>query len=353
MSCRTASLVLSLVIASVPSCAFAATFCVGTSQELEDALTDAAANSADDEIRIRVGNYLAVGDFVYQPASSVGDDLTISGGWGTGCLRYSGSAHLTTLDGVGSFGPVLLLISSGGRITVRNLEIAGAFSSDPSLGALHISHAFGSGPMVTIERVIFRDNQAFASLVVATGSELRLLGSLFHSNVAIAGGAGAYLIQQGGGTTHVLANTFANNGRTPAGGLGGLRLNNLAQTPPTHLVDNIFWGNEFLDVEVQGHVDDFSFNDYGVRYGSYSGDSNLQVDPEFEDPAGLDFGLALGSPMVDSGTEGAQYLPIFDLRGALRPQAGLYDRGALERRPLVFADGFESGNTAGWSATVP
>jgi hypothetical protein len=84
------------------------------------------------------------------------------------------------------------------------------------------------------------------------------------------------------------------------------------------------------------------------------------VDPRFRDAAAGDLHLRPDSPAIDSCDTGL-YVPLdldFDLdpRGIdspTRPDVlGPYDRGADES-PLLFANGFESGNTGAWSASVP
>jgi len=84
------------------------------------------------------------------------------------------------------------------------------------------------------------------------------------------------------------------------------------------------------------------------------------VDPRFRDPAAGDLHLRPDSPAIDS-CDTSVYAPLdldFDLdpRGfdsPTRPNVlGPFDRGADES-PLLFANGFESGNTGAWSASVP
>jgi len=342
-----------LTLLATASEALATVFCVGTSVELADALDEAATNGLDDEIRIRTG-VVSPTEFLYDPAAGVADDLTISGGWAPGCQRSTARADLTVLHGLYSDGPLLTIYSSGGQITIRNLSIAGAQSETPSVGALHIGHASGNGPAIRIERVIFRQNETYSSLFVRTEEEIDLIGSLFaHNVVAVQGGASAHLVQEGSvAETHIVANTFSSNEATLPGSLGGLRFRNLNGLPPCHALNNILWDNDLADVEVIGEIDDFSFNDVGVVQGSTVGTNNLQVDPRFFDPLELDYRLRPDSPLLDNGSNFSSQNPSHDLLGVERPQNLVYDRGAYEL-PLVFADGFESGDASAWSATVP
>ena len=68
--------------------------------------------------------------------------------------------------------------------------------------------------------------------------------------------------------------------------------------------------------------------------------------------------LQVGSPAIDAG--GSVGCLATDQRGVVRPIDGdddgtaTCDIGAFEFQPMViFADGFESGDTSGWSVTVP
>ena len=64
------------------------------------------------------------------------------------------------------------------------------------------------------------------------------------------------------------------------------------------------------------------------------------------DPEGF---LTAGSDAIDAGIDSG--VPD-DIEGELRPAGPAFDVGADEFGD-IFLDGFESGNTAGWSATIP
>jgi hypothetical protein len=104
-----------------------------------------------------------------------------------------------------------------------------------------------------------------------------------------------------------------------------------------------------------------------VSHGSFNGtfvDAGGNLDGEdagFIDLATQDFSPAPGSPLIDAGGElHPETLPDHEpvwqyLRhqsGVPRPDDGARDLGAFEAG-LVFADGFESGDTGQWSATSP
>jgi hypothetical protein len=73
----------------------AAVFCVDSAGALQDALTAAASNGVDDEVRIVQGTY--VGNFVY--ASAQADALSVLGGYTAGCASREVDPENSILDG--------------------------------------------------------------------------------------------------------------------------------------------------------------------------------------------------------------------------------------------------------------
>ncbi len=82
-------------------------------------------------------------------------------------------------------------------------------------------------------------------------------------------------------------------------------------------------------------------------------DNSLLATPDevFVSSAGSDYHLGLGSPAEDVGETLA--LVNFDLEGTPRPIGAGYDIGAYEGVALVFADGFELGDSSRWTSTLP
>ena len=75
--------------------ASAAQFCVNSVASLKTALTAAASNGVDDEVRIVQGTY--VGNFVY--ASTQANTLSVLGGYTAGCAGRVLNPVNTILDG--------------------------------------------------------------------------------------------------------------------------------------------------------------------------------------------------------------------------------------------------------------
>ena len=81
-----------LLLLGIAQPALAEVFCVATAVDLQNALSRAAANGQDDEVRIVQGTY--VGNFVY--ASTEAQALSVLGGYTAGLCRAharSGQYH--------------------------------------------------------------------------------------------------------------------------------------------------------------------------------------------------------------------------------------------------------------------
>jgi hypothetical protein len=85
-----------------------------------------------------------------------------------------------------------------------------------------------------------------------------------------------------------------------------------------------------------------------------TGGNLLGTDPLFVGPASWDCHLNPGSPALDAGDNAPPGgLGPSDLDGNPRVIDGVVDVGAFEGVAAFFWDGFESGTTSQWSATVP
>lgn len=150
-----------------------------------------------------------------------------------------------------------------------------------------------------------------------------------------------------------------------------------AGCPDNEVVNNVFWSSHgfrgaiSLDepnptgfasrrnlVEGVFSVDDGSttidlaaWQALGHGAGSVEIEDAAALAALFEDLAGGDFHLAPGSAAIDAGEIRAD-VPD-DLEGTPRPQGASHDAGAYEAFEGIFADGFESGDTAAWSSSTP
>lgn len=339
-----------------PAHARAGSICVGTAGQLNTAIINAETNNESDDIRIRAGIYVApIPDgFYYYPPSNDADvsNVTVSGGWDVGCSAMTDDATLTVLSG-NLQTSVLRFRNANGTMTVRNLTITGGYVDGGVLGALHFDHVSGSGIGVVVDRVIAHHNEGYAALYVKTQATISVTGSLFHSNLATASGAGgARIVRENSlNATYIYNNTFAYNATGHVSTVGGLLFEN-EEDAPSFIKNNIFWGNDNSDLGVIGNnasQNDCGYNDVGVWDDVIvcNGANVVQVDPGFTDPATADFRLATHSPLIDLGCSAVQCtgLPDIDLRGVARPQGDGYEMGAYEGgyglADLIFADGFD------------
>ncbi len=87
-------------LCAVVAPARAATYCVGTSGDLVAAISEAAASSADDVIKLRLGTYSIAGAIDRE----IHGALTFSGGWSSTCqVRSESTPSTITGDGVSNF----------------------------------------------------------------------------------------------------------------------------------------------------------------------------------------------------------------------------------------------------------
>ena len=116
-SCFTC-LIVGIFILFTTSPSMAATFCVGTSAELQSALTVSGTNSQDDSIQVQQGTYN--GNFIYAYTESF--DVTIEGGYSDSlCTVRDVDPDNTVLD-AGDSGPVLVLSAPN---VSANFEVVG------------------------------------------------------------------------------------------------------------------------------------------------------------------------------------------------------------------------------------
>ena len=145
---------------------------------------------------------------------------------------------------------------------------------------------------------------------------------------------------------------------------------NFSNSSPT-VTNCIFWDNipeQIVDYDSPNSTTTISFSDV---QGSWEGERNIDVDPEFFDAAGGDLRLAPGSPCIDAGNNTAVPSSVLkDLAGKLRfaddpytPDTGnagttgrpVVDMGAYEfqgcgaiPQNLLANPGFETGTATGW-----
>lgn len=200
------------------------------------------------------------------------------------------------------------------------------------------------------------DNGGFLFFASGSGTMLKLEGAQIWNNGTVS------LFQSE--SSAVLRAAFvsaANNINTLS---ADPRLAQVNSSGNVQLYSSAFWDTDGVASASGGSVSgDCLIVDDTTGLGSVSFLEN--TDPMFIDPAGGDLQLRTDSPAIDF-CDTAVFSPNhFDLahqprgydhpasaNGAPGPTGGIYDLGAYEARDL-FSDGFESGDTGAWSATVP
>ena len=352
-----------LGLLSITSKLHAATFCVDTSTELQQALSAAQSNGEADTIKIETGTYsLPGGAIAFEYFSSQGFALSIEGGYSGGpmCGRKRNVASMTVLSGGGAQEVMRLRAWGDGTISVKNLSIRDGNSATDG-GGLYIGGPGGEflagyAGDVNVERVIFEFNHSSASggaLYIATNAGLvRVNGSLFafnqcagdycallveSQNAAVALPVQVYL----GGNT-LAANRCSNNApfscTIEAAGFEGRQ--------HVRLYHNLFAFQSEYDLyayDPETKVDLY-YNNIDQVFGiGILGDAvgNMNVDdPLFIDVLGDDFRLQSTSPMLNHGNAPLPPTSV-DLNGRTRIVGSAPDLGAYEFNPALFDDGFE------------
>jgi hypothetical protein len=207
---------------------YSATFCVSNKDELSVALANAAINGQNDNIKIQQGTYL--GNFIY--ASNENYDLTIEGGYTSGCVFRVLDASNTVLDG-NALG-TCLGINIPGRVKVEGLTLQnGIGSGSGGAGGLtvltssnaNISNNIAKGNkskgvslkqvnLVTVAYNQIKNNETGGLYLYSCNSEL-IIGNIIDNNT----GTGV-LSEQGKNKLELRDNSITNNtGGSNGGGV--------------------------------------------------------------------------------------------------------------------------------------
>lgn len=349
------------LLSSFPS-ANAAVFCATTSAELQAALDAASVNQQDDVIRIQTGTYnVPAGGFSFDNRHDDDFDISVSGGWtpffGNPCgQQVSPNAFDTRLNGNNASRTMRIHPNIHTSIHVELITFLGGNTvgaPEPQVGAgLDIASYTGHLGSVTIERNIFMSNTAGSfggGLAAGSANAFTVNNNLFFGNQAECRHGAASLTYNGPDTAYFVNNTVAFNsvsgdctgrGSTPEGGL------RLGGQSPGFMINNIFWGNENVDLVLNTSTR-LVANNYGTLVGTPAPGSgvNYNLDPAFRLSTLTDLRLASDSPLIDLGVvplpSAAWQLASLDLEGNGRVVGDSVDLGAYENVDLIFADGFE------------
>jgi len=223
----------------------------------------------------------------------------------------------------------------------------------------------GPGGTVVINQTHIEANSIPGGFLVGSvvhaegaGASARLEGTAFFDH------HGPDALMQSGGGADIVAAFVTASGNDFDGAAFPARPVVIGSGSTASLYSSIYWPNSPVIVDgVFGQVDCLIVSDTtGLGVGTIIS----TVDPVFRSPALGDFHLNPSSPAVDY-CDTSQYTPTewdidYESRGYDHPGnpngvpgvvGGTYDIGYDEIRYLLFADGFESGDSSRWSTTVP
>ena len=308
-----------LVCGRLTGTARADVFDVSTPQELQSAISAAAASAGDDTINLAAGTY-DIGSTIgaVNLRAFDGDD-----GSSNGITLVGAGPSQTNLDGDGAFGRVVDVTGSA-SMAIRGLTIRG--SADDGLDATQ-------GNPVTLSDDVVRDNGGFG----ISGANLQIIGTtisgngttgldvecgIVATNVTVASNTGVGVHIDCVNPGDALKNlTVAGNG-----GAG------ISFTESIELDNSIVAGNAGGDCDLSN--DPTGSNDLigsGTCGSSLTGvvTGNPQLGP-LQDNGGPTPTMALvaGSPAIDAGKD--SLCPTTDQRGTPRPLGPHCDIGAFE-----------------------
>jgi len=247
-----------------------------------------------------------------------------------------------------TFGGGMAISTTSGLMTLFQNSFSGNNATDGGAGSIENTNG-----TISLESNFVNANRAdnrgggFRINIVSGG--LIAVNNIFASNSANSGGA--MNINNSAGEATLTSNTFTENSAVDIGGALSIFVTN--DDSVTDIYNNIFWLNTiilgngvdlFINDDVNGNaigsevnlfnndiLNFFSFCEQvaGCAPDVSTGD-NINENPDFVDPASLDFRLQGGSPAIDAGDTDAPSLPATDFAGNPRINNGETDMGALE-----------------------
>ena len=339
---------LALLALSAAGTAQAHVFCVTTSAELQQALTDTSTNGMyngeDNAIDLAQGVYktgAATANGPFHFGSTAAHSISINGGYGPNCIGYTFDATSAVLDGNNTTQVLAMLNQNAGvglsRLTIRNGE---ATSNGGGV-------AIGTGGYSYVQLSIIKNNHTttqgggFALYGIgANTADYMYVGTNLISGNSANQDAGAGIVSATAATISVTRNTVYGNTTSAPGmsttGTGGLMIN----SAPSLIINNIFKQNTLNGAYLGASGIVFSYNDYGAIGGSPfdpGSAGNTTVAAGFVDAVGGNFHLAGSSPLL--GFTPSVVGTTIDLEDHSYPATGKGDLGAYAE--TIFTDGFD------------
>lgn len=350
-------LLFALAAVLIAGSARAATFCVTSSAELQNALNAAAANDEDDEIRIYATTFVPPTTHGFKYDTLKPYSLTLAGGYiallGNPCAMALRNANSTVIDGGGSrrlFGFVGYANTGDLRITRLTFRngINETNSSPVDIGGTALYNG-----NITLDRVVVRDNISAVQVIFASsGGSVVVQNSVFADNTLVPGYGGRKVAQFQSVNSNGPSGGVVFNGNTAAGNVSTV-LNGSAEVVlgvsngSLRVANSNFWGNSSLDLEFADFGNStITIRDSNIGIHSYWGPAisthNLySIDPAFIGNG--NYRLAGNSPLRDLGDNMAfGGIGSYDAAGGSRVMFGQVDIGAYEiQDDSIFKNGFE------------
>ncbi|MFH2093159.1 MAG: choice-of-anchor Q domain-containing protein [Pseudomonadota bacterium] len=302
-------------------------------------------------------------------ASAVLDGFTIQGGnsfdYGGGMCNYASSpsilncifeANLASLKGGG-------IHNEDADLTIKNCAFINNRAGSAGGGIYHESGSlaiensdfidnrtgnYGEGAGIfmskgaaTITNSAFISNAAGENFGLGGGincdgsQELVTVTNSYFSNNSAMSGAGIR-----GGNLHVTNCTFWENKASYSGG-------GIDGSYQTVVANTILWNNT-IDQVGGAQLSGAAKVSFSNIMGGYPGPGNINIDPQFIDPNGIDdisgtmddnFHLSVNSPCIDAGSNGAWSLPAADLEHNIRIMDGNSDTNCTVDMGVYEQDG--------------
>lgn len=131
--------------------ALGADYCVGSTQQLRDALDAAETDGVDSVIQLRSGTYSLASNARYEPVGESflpAGKLTLRGGYNSDCSSYSTTGGATTING--SNNPALEFITQTGDVTLAGLTLNAAHVI---LDSRTLSYCLNNRPNFNVRRL--------------------------------------------------------------------------------------------------------------------------------------------------------------------------------------------------------
>jgi hypothetical protein len=332
----------------------AATFCVDTSVELQQALTTAGSNNEADTIRVEAGVYAGTGSVAFSYTTAQNFGLTIAGGYLSGCGVQALDPGLTQLTGSDARQVLRLtgMAGSSGAQSISNLTIRDGLSSESGAG-LRIGGVGGYTGSLSVSRVVFSRNVSTTIggglLVAADGGIVNVLNNLFLlnqcANTHCAFSATVNAPSPVGFRAYFGNNTIVGN-RCTAGSTCSETGGRFGGSASAVFYNNVFAANTNGDLTLT-NASGSSTELYNNNLVALSGtppavmSGNIAfANPQFVDLLNDDLRPTPTSPLRNAGISAFALLQI-DLNAKPRVNDLVVDIGAYENDDGVFRDGFE------------